>query len=58
MSEKQLGARVDEETAKKVRVRAAINDDSVADWLRDAIKMKLETEERKSNQIPVVQTVN
>lgn len=51
MTEKQVATRVDEETAKEIRVLAAMNDESVADWLRDAIKMKLETEEGNSNQM-------
>lgn len=44
MAEKQVAARVDEETAKEIRVQAAVNDESVADWLRDAIELKLESE--------------
>lgn len=48
MGKKQLGAEVDPETKKDVRMAAARRDISMADWLREAICEKLEREQENT----------
>lgn len=49
MEKKQIAARVDEETAKQIRVLAAMEDQTIADWLREAIDEKLGREDAEGN---------
>lgn len=47
MGDKQVAARIPEEKAREIKVRAAMQDRSMADWLREAIDEKLARERRE-----------
>lgn len=44
-----IGAKVDKETKKKLRVLAAMNDTTMSDMLRTIVEDKLEEEEDSGN---------
>ena len=58
MTDKQIATRVSEERAKELKVRAAMRDITLADWLREAIDEKLAREGEEGNSLTVAQVAD
>lgn len=58
MAEKQIATRVTSEKAREIKVRAAMEDRPMADWLREAIDEKLARERRDGGRVVPIESTH